>query len=335
VKIHALAHSLRYTGASLALYRLLLELAPRHQITVQTGDRDGPVRAGLEAAGVRITEEREAIAPDVVLANAMLASKVLRGFAARVPVVWWIHEALAGLRWIQDGHVDIQAFREATTVVFVSDWQPRSVFGPWVRGEHWTVVRHGVRPDPPSLPAPFRKKAGHLYLLHLGSVNHLKGQDLTLKALQLLSDPRVHVFFVGGRTGEGKYLADVGNSDTVTFTGALPEEQAQAYLQHCDALVFPSRDEGFGLVALEAMVRGTCVLASDLGSLTDVVRHGRTGLVSPVDDFRVLAGNIAMVRNDPELRATLATNGRRLVRRDFDWEVHVRRMTRVLEEAAR
>jgi glycosyltransferase involved in cell wall biosynthesis len=54
-------------------------------------------------------------------------------------------------------------------------------------------------------------------------------------------------------------------------------------IQRCDALVMPSRWEGFGLVALEAMRLGKPVIASRRGALTEIIEHGATGLLFDLD----------------------------------------------------
>ena len=66
--------------------------------------------------------------------------------------------------------------------------------------------------------------------------------------------------------------------------GWLPRESLDAYYAAADGLVVPSRWEGFGLVAIEAMRAGTAVIASNRGSLPELVEHGITGYIFNLDE---------------------------------------------------
>jgi glycosyltransferase involved in cell wall biosynthesis len=75
-------------------------------------------------------------------------------------------------------------------------------------------------------------------------------------------------------------------------------------------VVMPSRYESFGLVAVEAMMHGRPVVASDIGGLAEVVTDGETGLLVPVDDADALARAITRLIVDADLAAGLAQRGR-------------------------
>jgi glycosyltransferase involved in cell wall biosynthesis len=83
----------------------------------------------------------------------------------------------------------------------------------------------------------------------------------------------------------------------MTALGRIMEESeiVKAY-QWCDALLFPSRLEGFGLAALEAMACGKPVIATNTSSLPEVVENGVSGILCPPDDigaFAVACGKLA------------------------------------------
>jgi glycosyltransferase involved in cell wall biosynthesis len=91
----------------------------------------------------------------------------------------------------------------------------------------------------------------------------------------------------------------------VTFTGALEHEELLEVVSGAMVVVVPSRFEGFGLVALEAMALGRAVIASDAGGLPEVV--GDTAIIVPAASPRLLAKAIADLISDPEYRAQLGT----------------------------
>ena len=67
----------------------------------------------------------------------------------------------------------------------------------------------------------------------------------------------------------------------------------------CDALLFPSRLEGFGLAALEAQACGLPVIATQGSSLVDVVEDGRTGLLCTMDDVEAFVAAARRLAKNP------------------------------------
>jgi len=152
----------------------------------------------------------------------------------------------------------------------------------------------------PATPRPRLRDDG--YLLHIGHLESRKNLSLLLRALALLpAHKRPALRLVGadhGSGGELRVLARrLGIAAHVTFAGAVPDAQLPELYANARAVVVPSRYEGFGLCALEALAHGTRVLVSDAGALPEVV--GRDGLVLPADDARAWATAIAQAATMP------------------------------------
>ena len=105
-----------------------------------------------------------------------------------------------------------------------------------------------------------------------------------------------------------RFVDDMGLHDAVTFTGALSDADLVAAMRGADVLVLPSRHEGFGVPALEAMSMGLPVVANRAGALPEVV--GDAGVLVDATDPYELAGAVARVRGDQDLRKTLVAAGR-------------------------
>ncbi|HLF56899.1 MAG TPA: glycosyltransferase family 1 protein [Thermoanaerobaculia bacterium] len=90
--------------------------------------------------------------------------------------------------------------------------------------------------------------------------------------------------------------------------GRLDEELLPALYRGASAVVVPSRWEGFGLPAAEAMASGTPVLATRAGALPEVV--GEAGLLVEPDDAEAIAAAIERLLDEPGLAAELARRGR-------------------------
>jgi glycosyltransferase involved in cell wall biosynthesis len=95
----------------------------------------------------------------------------------------------------------------------------------------------------------------------------------------------------------------------VIAPGRVDEATLDALYRGAAALVMPSRSEGFGLPALEAMARGCPVVASRAGALPEVV--GDAGILVPPGDADALAAALDRLLTDDSLAATLAAAGRR------------------------
>jgi len=76
-------------------------------------------------------------------------------------------------------------------------------------------------------------------------------------------------------------------------------------------VLVPSRTEPFGNTAVEGLLAGRPVVASDVQGLAEIIDSGRTGLLVPPGDAAALAGAVAKLLDDPDLAARLAEAGRR------------------------
>jgi glycosyltransferase involved in cell wall biosynthesis len=97
----------------------------------------------------------------------------------------------------------------------------------------------------------------------------------------------------------------------------VDEAQLPALYGSAEALLLPSRHEGFGLPALEAMASGTPVLAANAGSLPEVT-GGAAGLLDPDAPDAWIAASAALVE-DPAIRARWVSAGRERARA-YTWE---------------
>lgn len=156
-------------------------------------------------------------------------------------------------------------------------------------------------------------------LLFVGRLTAQKGVDVLLRAMTRL--PPDETLTVVGDGPEGDALralaTSLGLADRVRWLGALPPREVAPCYARARALVVPSREEGLGLVAVEAQLSGTPVVAADSGGLPDVVRDGATGLLVPADDAAALATALRALRDDPSRAARLAHAGQAAARAAF------------------
>jgi len=175
-------------------------------------------------------------------------------------------------------------------------------------------------------------------LLYLGSLKARKNLPTLLAALAKVrrESGDAHLVLLGqgdqAQTLQRQAQA-LGLTEYVRFVGFVPEADKVRWYNLADIFVLPSRLEGFGLAAAEAMACGKPVVASRSASLPEVVAHGETGLLCDPDDPDDFAQAIMRLLRDRELAAGMGQAGRDRVRRFFQWDQSVRRTLALYEEA--
>jgi glycosyltransferase involved in cell wall biosynthesis len=174
-----------------------------------------------------------------------------------------------------------------------------------------SVIWNGVPPfdaRPPLQGPPMAMVAGRLV--------REKGVDVLLRAM-----PAVRARIPGARlriAGEGperpaleRMSRELGLDAAVEFVGHLPHARMESLAGEAWVQVVPSRwDEPFGIVAAEAMMRGTAVVASDCGGLSEIVHEELTGLRVPPGDVGRLADALVRLLSDRSLAERLGEAGR-------------------------
>jgi glycosyltransferase involved in cell wall biosynthesis len=148
-----------------------------------------------------------------------------------------------------------------------------------------------------------------------------KGVRTLVDALALL--PRhVRLTLVDDDTPENaarKRAAQLGCGDRLRLVGRVSTETLLGLYRRAALVVVPSRHEGFGLPAAEAMACGTPVVATAAGSLPEVVRTGGGGILVEPESPQALAKGIAQLLEQPEARAELGARGPRGVAAAYAW----------------
>ena len=155
-----------------------------------------------------------------------------------------------------------------------------------------------------------------LKLLYIGRFDKAKGFDILIAAMKRLALYPIHLTAVGTHIESAEHPPKLPN---VEYVGWLRHGQLGSYFAHADVVVVPSRWEGFGLVASEAMACGRAVVASRVCSLPELVVDETTGLLfDPEDD----AGLAALLRETPRDRwVAMGQAGRERYERNFTAEI--------------
>ena len=166
-----------------------------------------------------------------------------------------------------------------------------------------------------------------------GRIQPLKAPDVLLYAAAelLRRDPalrqRLVLLVAGGASGNGagqpnalrELAVSLGIEEQVMFLPPQGGEDLVRVFRASDAVVVPSYNESFGLVALEAQACGTPVVAAEVGGLPVAVRHGESGLLVGSHRAPDWADTLAEVVAQPSRRVELAAGAREHARW-FSWE---------------
>lgn len=143
-------------------------------------------------------------------------------------------------------------------------------------------------------PPEHRQPHMPFLLLYVGGWKPLKGIDMLGPIMRELGDGFV-LHYTGGPTAQKD---KPGMPVNMVDIGRLTGNQVVAAMQQADAFLFPSRSEGFGLVAAEAMACGLPVVATNGSSLSEVVENGVTGVLCPQDDVAAFAESVRRLAAD-------------------------------------
>lgn len=271
-------------------------------------------RLGLQRAAQVVSFHNLAYAPGVNKAGAGLrwrkrlaAALYPRGFDAMLGVSAAVarhYEQALGLRGVQVLHNPV----------------PRGVAGRAVLG-----------------PAP-AAEPGRFSLVVPGRLVHEKGHADFLQALARLraEGRRLSVTLAGHGplcASLEQQIGQQGLDDCVAITGALPHAQLLDLVQAADLVVVPSRFEGFGLTALEAMALGRPVLATTAGGLPEVIEHGASGWLVAPQDPALLAQAIRQLMDDAPLRQRLGAAGRQRAQLHFSLHAVTARLRDIYRRA--
>lgn len=172
---------------------------------------------------------------------------------------------------------------------------------------------------------------GELILTFLSILDHhhgYKGLDILLRSIALLRDRGMDIRLEVGGRGDAlpeyiQLMEHLHLQDRVTFHGYIPDDELQNFYHAGHIFVLPSRDarqEGFGLVFLEAMASGRPVLTSNIVGVASTLRNRGGGYLVPPDDLNALTKTLENLARDPASLHGAGETARSLAETYFTWK---------------
>ncbi|MFX1355723.1 MAG: glycosyltransferase family 4 protein [Promethearchaeota archaeon] len=200
-----------------------------------------------------------------------------------------------------------------------------------VTEDHIHFIPHGVnteifRPVDSSEVNQMYDLEGYDVLLYVGRIAKGKGVDKLIKALNLIvnQEKNVKLIIIGGDAGFLPVIKSLiykyNLRNNVIFTGYIPKEGLAKFYSAADLVIYPSRQEIFGLVLVEAGACAKPVIGSDIMGPSEIIVDGKTGFTSNFKDIKQLSDLIIELLNDRELIQQMGKNGLERVKKYYTWE---------------
>jgi glycosyltransferase involved in cell wall biosynthesis len=151
----------------------------------------------------------------------------------------------------------------------------------------------------------------------IGRMTAVKRTDVVLMAFRRLRDEGVDaVLCMVGDGPDRRSVEDLAGELGIMRDSLFPgyQEDVGPFFAAFDAFVLPSGNEGTPVTAIEALSSGCPVVATRVGGVPDVVTDGEDGFLVEPGDVDGLAAKLALLANDPALRATMGDAGRKRMR---------------------
>ncbi|HET8655706.1 MAG TPA: glycosyltransferase family 1 protein [Longimicrobiaceae bacterium] len=255
-----------------------------------------------------------------------------------------VPEAFPALRRAGAGVMLRSAVAAAGRVITVSEHTRKTLLErlPWAAPKAITIP-NGVSAffrdvSGEACPASVLAVGGAPFLLCVGNRKAHKNLGAAVRVLSLLRPrwPELRLVLAGRWYPDGGDASEqaraLGVEDSIVELAGVEDEALRWLYSHCEALLFPSLHEGFGLPVLEAMACGAPVIASDRSSLPEVV--GTAGFLFDPHDAAGMAGAVERLRSEPDLRRRVADRGRERAA-GFSWTRTAQRTVDLLDSVAR
>lgn len=153
-------------------------------------------------------------------------------------------------------------------------------------------------------------------LLYVGGWKQLKGVDLLAPIMKELGENYV-LYFTGGQSVD---LEQKNMPSNMVDIGRLNQVEVINAMQQADALLFPTRSEGFGLVAIEAQACGLPVITTNGSALPEVVQHRKTGFLCEKNNVQSFVEAIRTLKETTGLQKELSLNARLSIEKNFNMD---------------
>lgn len=277
---------------------------------------------------VRLRNYLRAEQPDLVHCHSRRGADFMGGIAA------WLADIPAVLtRRVDSQESGIMArirYRLFRKVIAISENVADQVIRTGVASDQITIIRSAVdiadidlAPDLENFREKFGIDEGDFAIAVVGQLIPRKGHKLLFDVVPNLRDvhPQIRIVLFGSGPGEDQLKALAAHLNlfgTVQFAGF--HDDLDDYLACFDMLVHPATEEGLGVAMLKAAAAGLPVVAFNVAGSREAVQDGKTGILVPEKDVRLLQHAIALMIEDQDMRVKFGKAGQVRMSTEFSTE---------------
>ncbi|RAI92348.1 glycosyltransferase involved in cell wall biosynthesis [Paenibacillus pabuli] len=246
------------------------------------------------AAMRQIHQAIKSIQPDIIHIHSSFAGILARGLFFIFPQKASVFYCSHGWAFLMDtkplyrkGYFLIEKLMEYKTdvIVNISKYELEQSLHLGLSASKSKLVYNGIREREASDFIPLSKSSEEtdiIQLLFVGRYDRQKGLDIVLDMFKKHPELQQHIrlYVIGDTVLEDKVWEFPEN---IIRLGWVNNAEIDRYYQQCDAVIMPSRWEGFGLVAIEAMKNRKPVIGSSRGALPELIQHGESGYIFDIE----------------------------------------------------
>ena len=218
--------------------------------------------------------------------------------------------------------------RVTDKIINISNFEEKQALNYGLNKKKMVVIYNGVKDRNYDIKINLDKKninnSNKINLLFVGRLDRTKGIDILLDVYNKYEFKNLHLYIIGDSVLDN---IEIKSTDKITYLGWINNEDIDKYYQMCDAVIMPSRWDGFGLVAIEAMRNAMPVIVSNRGALPELIDNGINGYIFDLDDNNSLK-EILLNLNRDELEK-MGLEGRRIYLEKFTDEIFVKNMWQI------
>lgn len=254
---------------------------------------------------------------------AAVYAAVLKIFFPKIKLIYTAHNVF----YNKKGLTDLALF--SSQIVAVGESVKKNLIEYFhIQPEKIEIIYNAIMPENMDINVCFHelnklKNQNYVLVGIIGRLSEQKGVDVFIRALKLVKERKSNVKGIIIGDGEQKevlqqLIAELGMEKDILMLGY--QSHVNALLYQLDLVVIPSRWEGFPLTPIEVFAAKKTLVASDIGGINEIVKHGQNGLLVPKDQVQAFSRAIIELLENQELREQMEENGRRFYEKHFSCE---------------
>jgi glycosyltransferase involved in cell wall biosynthesis len=167
--------------------------------------------------------------------------------------------------------------------------------------------------------------------IYVGRLVFYKNVEILVKAINIVKNQenKIKLVIVGGGPQLEMIQEMVRNmnlEENITIKGYVTSEEKIKIISQSNAMLFPSKCEGFGLVILESWQQNRPVIASDIPPMSDIIQHEKTGLIVDPNDEKKWAEKIIQLIKNPSISDEMGKKGNKVLHEKYNQEIFYQKL---------